>query len=283
MRYKMQLTVFGAVVGLASLAVPGQADELAEKGREIFNKNQHAVVTVQEVLKMSQGSASRENKQDLTGTVLDPSGLTVLALSACDPTEMYQRMMGEDYARSRVETEISDMKILLDDGTEVPVEIVLRDKDLDLAFIRPKTKPTSPMACVDLTKTSPAQVLDQVVTLNRLNSAAGRAYAASVERVSAVIQKPRTFYVPDSTMTSTTMGSPAFASNGNLVGVVVMRTVNAKGGGNPNVRDNMASIILPAEDIAKAAKQAPEAKGDSEKKDAGKDTNAAPSEGKEAK
>ena len=47
------------------------------------------------------------------------------------------------------------MKILLDDGTEVPAEIVLRDKDLDLAFIRPKAKPASPMTSVDLTKSGP--------------------------------------------------------------------------------------------------------------------------------
>jgi hypothetical protein len=284
MHSKLNITPFVAALALATVAIPARGDDLAEKGRDIFKKHQHAVVTVQEVLKMSGGGAARgsETKQDLTGTVLDPSGLTVLALSACDPSEMVQRMMGEEYSR-RVETEISDMKILLDDGTEVPAEIVLRDKDLDLAFIRPKTKPASPMAAVDLTKTAPAQVLDEVVTLNRLNSAAGRAYAASVERISAVIQKPRTFYIPDSTMTSTALGSPAFSYDGNLVGVVVMRTVSSKGGANRNYRDSMASIILPAEDIAKAAKQAPEAKGDTEKKDAAAGTNAAPKEATEAK
>jgi hypothetical protein len=271
MRCISNMTMFAVAGLLANLAVSSRADELAEKGREIFKKNQHAVVTVQEVLKMSTAGASRANetKQDLTGTVLDASGLTVLALSACDPSEMYQRMAPEDYSRNKVETEITDVKILLDDGTEVPAEIVLRDKDLDLAFIRPKAKPASPMAAVDLNKSSPAQVLDQLITLNRLNSAAGRAYAASVERISAVVQKPRTFYIPDSTMTSTTLGSPAFALDGNLVGVVVMRAVASKGGAT---RNSMASIILPAEDIAKAAKQAPEAKGDSEKKEAPKES-----------
>ena len=268
------MTRFAVACLLACLVFTSRADELAEKGREIFKKNQRAVVTVQEVLKMSSagGSRANESKQDLTGTVLDGSGLTVLALSACDPSEMYQRMMGEDYSRGRVETEITDMKILLDDGTEVPAEIVLRDKDLDLAFIRPKTKPATPMAAVDLNKSAPAQLLDQVITLNRLNSAAGRAYSASVERISAVIQKPRTFYIPDSTMTATTLGSPAFALDGNLVGVMVMRAVSAKGGSGRSYRDNLTSIILPAPDIAKAAAQAPEAKGDSEKKDAPKET-----------
>ena len=275
MKNKSNIAFCASVLLLTGLAVRCPADEVSEKGREIFNKNQHAVVTVQEVLKISSGGGggrSNESKQDLTGTVVDATGLTVLALSACDPSEMYQRMMGEDYSRNRVETEITDMKMLLDDGTEVPTEIVLRDKDLDLAFIRPKTKPASPMAVVDVSKSAPAQLLDQVITLNRLNSAAGRAYAASVERVSAVIQKPRTFYIPDSTMTSTTLGSPAFALDGRLVGVMVMRAVNAKGSSSRNYRENMTTIILPADDIAKAARQAPEAKGDAEKKEVPKET-----------
>ncbi len=271
MRYASNLLPVALILALATVAFPGRADELAEKGREIFKKNQHAVVTVQVVLKMSYSGASRssENRQEITGTVVDPSGLTVLALSACDPSEMYQRMMPE---QSKLETEVTDLRVLLDDGTELPAEIVLRDKDLDLAFIRPKTKPASPMAAVDLTKSVPAQLLDQVITLNRLNSAAGRAYAASVERISGVIQKPRTFYIPDSTMTATTLGSPAFALDGNLVGVMVMRAVNAKGGSGRSYRDNMTSIILPAGDVLKGAKQAPEAKGEPDKKEASKES-----------
>jgi S1-C subfamily serine protease len=274
MRCESNVLCFALVLALAGLTRPIRADELAEKGRDIFKKYQHAVVTVQVVLKISYsgGPKPSENRQEITGTVVDALGLTVLALSACDPSEMYQRMMAEQGSQYKLETEVTDLKLLLDDGTELPAEIVLRDKDLDLAFIRPKTKPASPMAAVDLTKSAPVQLLDQVITLNRLNSAAGRAYAASVERVSAVIQKPRTFYIPDSSMTSTTLGSPAFALDGNLVGVMVMRAVTSKGSGGRNYRDNMTTIILPAEDILKAAKQAPEAKGEPEKKEAPKES-----------
>ena len=277
MRCQSHFVLVALILGLAGGAVPCRASELAEKGREIFNKNQQAVVTVQVVLKVSVSGAgkSSENRQEITGTVVDPSGLTVLALSAADPSEMYQRMMAEQGSQNKLDIEVTDLKILLDDGTELPAEIVLRDKDLDLAFIRPKTKPASPMTAVDLSKSAPAQLLDELITLNRLNSAAGRAYAASIERISAVIQKPRTFYIPDSSMTSTTLGSPAFALDGKVVGLLVMRAVNSKSGGNRNMRDNMTSIILPAEDILKAAKQVPEAKGDPEKKEEPKEPKAA--------
>ena len=211
------------------------------KAAKSSTKHQHAVVTVQVVLKISGAGRSSESRQDLTGTVVDPSGLTVLALSACDPSEMYQRMMSEAASTYKLDIEVTDIKMLLDDGTEIPSEIVLRDKDLDLAFIRPKTKPSSPMPAIDLSKSASAQILDQVITLNRLNSAAGRAYAASVERITAVIQKPRTFYIPDSTMTATTLGSPAFTLDGNIVGVFVMRAIGAQGGGSRNYRDTMTT------------------------------------------
>jgi S1-C subfamily serine protease len=287
MQHKMNLTLFALAGLLAITAAPSRADELADNGRDIFKKNQHAVVTVQVVQKMSyttpgRASSSQETKQDLTGTIVDPSGLTVLALSSCDPADYYRRTMGENYNRYKVETEVSDLKMLMDDGTEIPAEIVLRDKDLDLAFVRPKTKPAVPMAALDLSKSAPAQILDQVITLNRLNRASGRAYAVSVERISAVVQKPRTFYIPDTSPTSTALGSPAFSLNGNIVGVVVLRTVNSSGG--EGARENLSiSIILPAADIQKAAVQAPEAKGEEPKKDTPKDSKEPTKEPKEQK
>ena len=63
------------VLMLTALPGPVQADELAEKGREIFKKHQRAIVTVRVVLKISFPGAQRsnENRQELTGTVVDGS------------------------------------------------------------------------------------------------------------------------------------------------------------------------------------------------------------------
>jgi S1-C subfamily serine protease len=257
-------SIIVATLGLLACAASLRADEFAEKARDIFTKNEYAVVTVELVQKVSASgrAAAREAKADLTGTVLDPSGLTVIALSSADPFELIRRM-SEDY---KGEVEISEVKMLLQDGTEVPAGIVLRDNDLDLAFIRPKTKPATPMAAIDVGKAGPAQVLDQVLAINRLNRAAGRAFSASEERIAAVVQKPRTFYIPDSGVSETGMGSPAFTMNGAVLGIFVMRAVNAQGASSG--RDCMTAIILPAEDVMKAAAQAPtEVKPDEAPKD----------------
>ena len=271
-------------IALTLLLTPlSQADELAEKGRDIFSKNQRAVVTVQVVVKMKfsvpgMGGQANESKQDVTGTVVDSSGLTVVALSSCEPGDMIQTMMAgmsDEDMKFKMETELSDVKLLLDDGTEMPASIVLRDKDLDLAFVRPLTKPASPMTALDLSKAATARVLDQVITLNRLGKAAGRAYAASVERISAVVQKPRLFYIPGGEMTSTALGSPAFSLDGNVLGLFVMRSVSQKGGGMGlfNFRpQGLTTIILPSAEILKAARQAPEAKVAEEKKEEPKET-----------
>lgn len=263
--------ILAMTVGLALRTnLPAGADEVTDKGREILGKNRHAVVTVEVVIKMSysmsgMGSQANEFKEDLTGTVVDPSGLTVLALSACDPSSMLQGMLAnmsgddEDASKFKMNTELGDVKLLLDDGSELPADVVLRDKDLDLAFIRPKTKPAAPMTALDLSRSAKAGVLDQVITLNRLGQSAGRAYAASVERINAVVQKPRLFYVPGADPTSTTLGSPAFTLDGNILGIFVMRATNSKGN-SPDpfgLRSaGLTPIILPAAEISKAARQA---------------------------
>jgi hypothetical protein len=260
-RYAPGLLLVAALASLLSV-VSARGDELADKGRAIYKEHQHAVVTVQIVLKSKfsmpgRGEQSSENRQSATGTVLDPSGLTVLSLSVIDPSQTIQNIMAGQDSRFKMETELSDLKLLLDDGTEVPAEVVLRDNDLDLAFLRPKTPLATPLPALDLTKAGKADILDQVLTLNRMGQAVGRCYAASFEHISAVVQRPRLFYVPDSSMTSTTLGSPAFTLDGKVLGLFVLRAPKGGHSAGGSQSDNVASIIVPADDVLKAAKQAP--------------------------
>lgn len=267
MNYKLKL-ILTALAGLLALPpASARADEFADKSRDVFKKNASAVVTLSVVLNVNFNGQSRESKTEITAVVVDPNGLAVLPLSSVDPTSLM------DAAGSKMEIQVSDIKIMLEDNSELPAEIVLRDKDLDLAFIRPKTKPAQPLTAIDLTKSGTADVMDQVLTITRLGQAAGRAHAASVERIAAVVRKPRTFYIPDSGMTATRQGAPAFLADGRVLGIFVFRAVNMKAGAQG--RDNVTSIILPVEDILKNAKQAPEAKGgDAEKKDEATDKKA---------
>lgn len=268
-------TVFALALALAAgLTSPARAaDNVSEKGRAIFKEHQDAILTIQIVVKSRvsmQGMSpqANETRQNLTGTVIDPSGLTVLSLAALDPGAMVQSMMGSD-DRIKVETELSDVKMLLDDGVEIQAEVVLRDRDLDLGFVRPKSKLPDTVGHVDLANSAKAEILDPVITLNRLGQAAGRAYSASFERISAIVQRPRLFYIPDANMTTTSLGSPAFTLDGKVLGIFVMRATRGRNASSSllsSQSENLTSIILPADVILKAAKQAPQTAPPEEKK-----------------
>ncbi|HNR32126.1 MAG TPA: trypsin-like peptidase domain-containing protein, partial [Candidatus Hydrogenedentes bacterium] len=265
------------------------AGEIEEQARAVMEQNQHAVVTVQLTTKtqvsfMGMGNEESEDKTEVTGTVIQPDGLTVIALSATDPMSMLQSLMGGMMDQMETNTRVIDVKMLRDDGSEIPSRVVLRDKDLDLAFVRPINKPADPLPCVDLTNAGTARVLDEVVALNRLGKVANRAYAAFLLRVHAAVSKPRTYYVP-SYEAMTAQGSPVFTLDGKALGVVVLRTLKegvseaagmaalfsgAKAG-------NMTPIILPASDILEVAAQAPEsAEAAAEETSGAEETEAVP-------
>lgn len=258
------LCLCAAVLGLS--AATGRGDEIAEQGRRVFDQHRLSVVTVELVVKSKlsitgMGGQTNESRQEVTGTVIDSSGLTVLSLAAIDPGEMMQNVMSQDQSRFKVETELNDVKILLEDGSEVPAEVVLRDKDRDLALVQPKARLTKSLQALDLSNSAKVNVLDQVIALNRLGTATGRAYAASVERIAAVVEHPALFYVPETSFTTTTLGAPAFTAEGKVVGLFVMRALKGQGGGRGASRpgsQNVAGIILPADSILQAVRQLPD-------------------------
>src|SRR5947199_10329290 len=128
----MNQKCFSALFMLLAFAKGGwAADDLASKGREIFKKYQSTVLTVQLVVKSKIGFAgfggdARESKQEVTGTVIDPSGLVAVSLASTDPTSLIQGMMGglsgdgEENMKFKMESELSDVKLLLNDGSELP-------------------------------------------------------------------------------------------------------------------------------------------------------------------
>ncbi|MGD0057838.1 MAG: serine protease [Verrucomicrobiia bacterium] len=261
----------------AMISLPARADDLAKSGRDILAKSQGAVVTVKLAIKQSVSMGGRENKSEskteTTGTVVDPSGLTVVSLATTDPSstvkDAYAHAIaarGGDMSQFKFDSELNDVKIVLADGTEIPADVVLRDKDLDLAYLRPSDKPAKPLACIDLTKDAKARILDEVIVINRLSQAANRAPAVSIGRIEGIIDKPRTFYLLGQSMWAYSLGAPVFALDGKLVGIVLLRSAKTQTDQDSgfifsNLNQwGMMPVILPASDIVDGAKQALEAK-----------------------
>jgi hypothetical protein len=260
-----------ALAGVVLLAtVSAVADEDAEKGRDIVERWQSSVVTVrlvmeQRVVVSGREMSKSEGKNEVTGTIIDPSGLVVVSYFSTSPNELYQQLaaaMGEDSRDFKMESETTDVKIRLPDGKELPAKIVLRDKDLDLAFIRPVEKPAEPLPAVDLSVKGTPELLDTVVVINRLGRVASWATAVYIDRIHAIAEKPRRFYVPGGMgAMESELGCPAFTLDGKVVGILVLRVLPSGGGGMGSAFGGMSSagmlpVILPSEDILEVAQQA---------------------------
>jgi S1-C subfamily serine protease len=260
-----------AAIGLAAPSTPVAAQDSRAAARDLVKKWQEAVVNVRVVLKTRMSMGGREMQAsddpvDTVGTVIDPSGLTVLSLGALNPGAMMSKLMGSmggggGQPSVEITTEPTDVKIRLSSGRELAAKIVLRDEDLDLAFLRPTTKPETPLVALDLNDAAKPALLDQVLVLSRLGRVGGWTAGAAFHDIGAIIEKPRTFYVLAGA--SSGMGTPAFLPNGRVVGLLTLRQVEAGRasmasmlGGSESM--GMLGVILPAADVLEIAKQAPE-------------------------
>ncbi|MFH0938848.1 MAG: serine protease [Planctomycetota bacterium] len=237
-------------------------EALKIKAKDLLKKNKEAIVSVKLVATTryvygGRESHKNEQKSEIVGTVVDPSGLTVISNTAVNPMDSMDFLFdsGGEKMSVKPETNISDVKIVLADGTEILAEMSLKDKDLDLAFVRPKEKPANPMAYINFAKTAEPDVLEDIITLGRLGRELNRVSSVGLGMVTAVVKKPRTFYVIDAVTGFTSMGCPVFNSKGETLGVSVMRHNPVKGGGN-NFFGGTSPVVLPAEDLMEVAKQA---------------------------
>jgi hypothetical protein len=272
---KARLVAAAFLVVLVALA-PAQAQSGADAAaaREIVKRWQDSIVSVRVVLKTGIVVGGREMQSaeetiETVAAVVDPSGLALLSLASLNPGEMMSKIMGQAGGRApgtpevQFTSEPSDLRIRLADGQEVPATIVLRDADLDLAFIRPTSPLDTPLRAIDLTESAQPALLESVVVLSRLGRVGGWTPAASLRQVHAIVERPRTLYVTEAGSQFGGMGTPVFLLDGKLVGFLVLRST---AGGRPGMFAAMGGaeglgmlpVILPAADVREVAAQAME-------------------------
>lgn len=237
-----------------------RADDLAEAMRNAVAKNDVAVVTVKVALKETYssegGSDVNEYTQDVTATVISAEGLMVTSLTVIDPSVLMEEYASpEDGYTSK--TEITSLKVLRGEAEE-DTEIVLRDRDLDLAFLRPLKKPAEARAFTDLAKGAVAKAFDPIIVMGRLGKVANRVSTAQLQRIEAVLDKPRTTYFVGE---YPGRGAPVFLVTGECLGINVTKMLKNNSQNGMGVADeyesNMAGVVIAGADVLEAAKQVP--------------------------
>jgi len=244
---RRRLAAFTAALALGvSVGLAAQTADERVAARALVEKRSAAVVMVLATVKLRAPSGGRENARDVSvqvnGTVLDPSGLTVLSLSALEPGSLSGRGRGGE-----ITSETADLRIRTVDEREVPARVILRDADLDLVFIRPIDAPAAPMTAVDAPLSTPG-LLDLVVIVHRTPELLGWKTFASFAYVQLVTEKPQPYYlIGPAAAVAGGLGFPIFDAKGGFVGIMA-RIGGARTGGLP--------AVVPAEDIREIAKQA---------------------------
>lgn len=241
---------------MLALAVPAfGADAAKDKAREVFNQNKDSVIWVTGLAKteLSAGGQSQnvESKVQALGTIVDASGLTVVANSAIDPAVNYSGRMVQSPTGEKVKlsakTTHSQVMLVMPDGKEVEAEIVLTDDVLDLAFVMPKDRTAKlGVKAVTMGKTPKVEVLDELVCLGRLPKGMDQAAVVASSEISGVVTKPRKFF-----MGGRSLGGPVFLTDGTFLGLTTTYKVN-----DPTGQPQATPVIVPVDDIAEAAKEA---------------------------
>ncbi len=227
----------------------------AEKGeatwRKLLKDHANCVTWVSATVRVEVSAGGRsmppqEQKLEALGTIIAEDGLTVLSLSRVDPTAtLLSRIRTPG---GSVNVNYTEVLLLMQDGTEVPAKLLLKDTDLDLAYVLPikekgeKHQKRTFSHVPRSSKTKDPLPLDEVVSLGKLGRNLYRQSTLRKGWVNAVIEKPRKYFVIE----NTAPGTPVCAKEANWLGIVVYKMDR----GRPS-----SIVTLPADDIDEIAEQ----------------------------
>ena len=180
--------------------------------RALQATNQNSVLPLSGTIKFLCGRCDKIHDVVIEGpaTVVDASGL-LLTSSSTVPILLTDR---------KPEIRESTLKVKRPDGTEVPLRVVLTDRDLDAILLAPE-KPgnasTGAFQPVKWDSAAKAQLFDEVVIVGRMGQNYEARSEAAPAKINAVVTKPRTFYI--CALLSSGDGEAVFNAAGQLIGV----------------------------------------------------------------
>lgn len=202
------------------------ADNLTTAARAAVTKYQNAVVHVKLLAKIKfAGREEPDEKIEVLGTVVDPTGLTLVSARSIDPAALMTSFMGSFQKmpdNMTFESELSETVIVLPDGMELKADILIKDPELDLAMIRPKDTSRKFDFVSFSNPVKKLLLLDEFFVISRLSAFENRAVALTKGNVKSIIKTPRLFYIT-SQEGGVSVGCPAFDLEGSPLGIFVLR------------------------------------------------------------
>ncbi len=256
-RHRSFVAAVALVATTLAFVAPAQAasESDATVGRDLVKRYADSVVGVELVVTMKlkvgdREAPPREQRIEVNGTVVSSSGLTVTSLAEVDPQVAFDAIRASSPGGRGVElvgADFKEVKLRLADGKEMPARFVLKDADLDLAFMAPDVAADAPKpefpAFVTLDNSTEGSVLGTYFSVDRAPKVLQRVPLVRTSSVVGIVEKPRRFYL----MTTYALGTPMFGHDGKVLGITLQNFASGRRTG---------FVVLPSADIAEIAKQA---------------------------
>jgi len=205
-----------------------------------------AIVAVKFVMAMEGAGENQDN--EIHGVLIDPSGIVLVSSAS---------MFGVEGMGMSIRPQ--EIKILVGDDTAgLEAEVLVRDRERDLAWLRITEEIESPLPAIDFAAGAEASLGQTLLQVWKLDKFFDRAPYVSEGKVASRVSKPRTLFIASGEIT---IGLPVVNVDGAPLGFGVLQLptqeeMAAMSGSNMYSRMIFARTILPAAEVAEATAQA---------------------------
>jgi hypothetical protein len=230
------LLVIALTVG-ASASVAQAGDH--ETYTNLMEEHAAALVTVKFIPQLPNGD--KRSEVTATATVISPDGLILCANSTMGGNPMG----GPGITPTEIE-------ILFGEETTGPkAEVIGRDTELDLAWLKITDELPKPLAYLDLKQDTMPKIGENIYAIRLMDEYYGRAAFVKPYKVAALLKKPRKLIAPSVVWMADSdwVGLPTFSADGKTVGLFIVQLPDSASRQNMR-RPGDIIFVLPAKKIA---------------------------------
>ncbi|OGF44212.1 MAG: hypothetical protein A2452_05390 [Candidatus Firestonebacteria bacterium RIFOXYC2_FULL_39_67] len=238
------------------------SDEITESGRQVIEKGKSRIVSLKVVASTLIRNQKEEIKLESQGIVINENGMVLAAYSSIDPVKYLIKMfsslgMGSQASNlKKMTSSIDDIKYVLINGKEVQAKLVITDKDLDLAIIKPE-KPGEKLDFFEVKELAKPALFDKMLAFFRLSKDYNRELSFVSTSVNCNITKPEELFLVEGGLP---MGCILFNQQGKFAGLSVSRSTSEEDTKSLGMSNSMVTSIIPVKEILDIIKQAEEKK-----------------------
>lgn len=232
------------------------ADAITKAGQGIIKNYADSIAHIEGTFKVTakipgMGSQKHDSTIDTLATIVNSSGLVVTSYSMLDAvylTPSVEQMGQNGPMTIKLSGEIGEIRIRYADGTKVPAKVVLKDPEMDLAFLMP-TEKISAQKGLDKAPSAEADIFEQIIALKQASALAKYQPTLQIGRIAGILKKPQKLYITE----DFGAGLPVFSVGGKLLGISLTR-------GEPQHYTQQGEpeaipVVLPIKEVMSATKQ----------------------------